>query len=117
VLLAVLMVAAAWSLGSFWAPAMAMLSDASDAAGLDQALAAALMNLGWAGGQIIGSGGGGALAKATSDAWPMTCAAIACVLTLLMSGRVGQRPLRVGALALRGARTRRQRAGMRAENR
>ena len=64
---------------------MAMLSDASEAAGLDQALAAALMNLAWAAGQIVGSAGGGALAKATGDAVPMACAAAACAVTLALA--------------------------------
>ncbi len=68
-------------LGVFWAPAMAMLSDAAEAAGLDQGLAAALMNLAWAGGQIIGSGGGGALAKAGGDGLPLGLAAGACAAT------------------------------------
>jgi predicted MFS family arabinose efflux permease len=66
---------------------MAMLSDASEEAGLDQALAAALMNLTWALGQILGAGGGGAVAKATSDAVPMGCVAAICVLTLIVSVR------------------------------
>ncbi len=87
VLLALLLVATACSLGAFWAPSMAMLSDASEASGLDQALAAALMNLAWAGGQIVGSGAGGAVAKATTDAVPMGCAAGLCGLTLLLSAR------------------------------
>jgi MFS family permease len=87
VLLGLLIVAMACSLGAFWAPSMAMLSDASETAGLDQALGAALMNLAWAGGQIVGSGAGGAVAKATSDAVPMASAAGLCGLTLLLSLR------------------------------
>jgi hypothetical protein len=83
--LAVLIVAVSFSLGAFWAPAMAMLSDVSAAAGLDQALAAALMNLAWAGGQIVGSGGGGAVAKVAGDAFPMACASALCAVTLVAS--------------------------------
>jgi predicted MFS family arabinose efflux permease len=70
------------SVGIFWAPAMAMLSDAADAYGLDQGLAAALMNLAWAGGQIVGSGGGGAAAKAAGDALPTVFSAGLCLITL-----------------------------------
>ncbi len=81
--LAALIVAAAGALGAFWAPAMAMLSDAAEAVGLDQALAAALVNLAWAGGQIIGSGGGGAVAKAAGDAVPLLAVAAICGVTLL----------------------------------
>jgi MFS family permease len=76
----IVLIAAA--LGLFWAPAMAMLADAAQAQGLDQGLAAALMNVAWAGGQIIGSGGGGAIAKATDDIVPMAITAGLCALTL-----------------------------------
>jgi hypothetical protein len=73
------------ALGVFWAPAMAMLSDAAEAGGLDQGLAAALMNLAWAGGQIVGAGGGGALAKTAGDALPLGLAAGVCAATLVAS--------------------------------
>jgi hypothetical protein len=62
---------------------MAMLSDAAEASGVDQALAAALMNLGWAGGQVVGSVGGGGAAKAVGDVLPTATAAGLCVVTLL----------------------------------
>jgi MFS family permease len=84
-LLAVVIVVIASTLGAFWAPAMAMLSDAAEASGLDQALAAALMNLAWAGGQILGSGVGGAVAKAAGDAVPTLATAGLCALTLALS--------------------------------
>jgi MFS family permease len=78
-LLAVVVVAIAAVLGAFWAPAMAMLSDAAERQRLDQGLAAALMSLAWAAGQIVGSGAGGAVAKAAGDALPMTMAAALCL--------------------------------------
>jgi MFS family permease len=81
--LAVVVVLIACSLGVFWAPAMAMVADVAATLGLDQGLAAALMNLAWAGGQIVGSGGGGALAKSGGDGVPMDAVATLCVLTLL----------------------------------
>jgi len=81
--LALVIVATAATLGAFWAPAMAMLSDAAEAFGLDQALAAALMNLAWAGGQIVGSGAGGAVAKAAGDTVPTVATAGLCGATLL----------------------------------
>jgi MFS family permease len=84
VLLAILIVVTVSALGAFWAPAMALLSDAADATGLNQGLGAALMNLAWAGGQIAGSGGGGAIAKVSSDAIPMLAAAVMCGVTLLL---------------------------------
>jgi MFS family permease len=81
--LAVLIIALEASLSSFWAPSMAMLSDAAEALRLDQALAAALINLAWAGGQIIGSTGGGGLAKTAGDAAPMAVIAGLCAVTLV----------------------------------
>jgi MFS family permease len=83
-LMALLIVAIATTLSAFWAPAMAMLSDAGEARGLDQGLAAALMNLAWAGGQILGSGVGGAVAKGAGDGLPTGLAAGLCALTLVM---------------------------------
>lgn len=85
--LAVMVVAIAAALGTFWAPAMAMLSDAADRHGLDQGLAGALMNLAWAAGQTLGSGGGGSLANVTSDALPMLITAGLCAVTLAVISR------------------------------
>jgi hypothetical protein len=69
-------------LGGFWAPAMALLSDASEEAGLAQGLAFALANLAWAVGHLVGSGGGGALAEATTDAVPYGLLGLICATTL-----------------------------------
>ena len=77
------MVAVSAALGGFWAPAMAMLSDAADAHRLDQGLAAALINLAWAAGQIVGSGSGGAIAKAAGDGLPVAAVAALCAGTLV----------------------------------
>lgn len=82
VAVAVLLVASTMALGTFWAPAMAMLSDAADRAGLQQGPAFALVNLAWATGAATGAAGGGALADATADAAPLLLVAGACVLTL-----------------------------------
>jgi len=81
-LLAVVIVLATVALGSFWAPAMAMLSDAADTLGISQGYAMALINLAWAGGQIIGAGGGGTLAKAAGDGLPLAGSAGLCIVTL-----------------------------------
>jgi len=70
------------ALGTFWAPAMAMLSDASEEAGLDQALAFSISNLAWAAGHVLGSGVGAALADATTDAVPYGLLGIGCAATL-----------------------------------
>ncbi len=71
------------ALATFWAPGMAMLSDAADASGLDQPLAFAMSNLAWALGHIFGAGVGGAVADATSDTVPYTALAVLCALTLV----------------------------------
>jgi MFS family permease len=80
--LAILIVLTTAALGTFWAPAMAMLSDVAEAVGLDQALAGALTNLAWAGGQILGAAGGGAVAKLAGDGLPTALAAALCAVTL-----------------------------------
>jgi MFS family permease len=81
-LLAAVVVAIGGALGGFWAPAMAMLSDAAERHGLDHGLAAALMNLAWASGQIVGSGAGGAIANVAGDALVMILVAGLCTCTL-----------------------------------
>ena len=70
------------ALASFWAPGMALLSDAAEDAGLDQALAFAISNLAWAVGHVLGAGVGGATADATSDTVPYAVLAVACAATL-----------------------------------
>ncbi len=96
-------IAIATALGAFWAPAMALLSDAAEATGLEQGFAAALMNLAWAGGQIVGSGGGGALAKAHGDGLPVLLAAGLCAFTLAVLGRARDRSrLRPWAISTAG---------------
>lgn len=82
-LLAVVVACTALVAGLFWAPSMALLSDVGEAVGLDHALAAALMNLAWAGGQIAGAAGGGAIAKSNGDLAPTAGAGAVCALTAL----------------------------------
>jgi MFS family permease len=70
------------ALAMFWAPASAMLSEESAAIGMDQGLAGALMNLAWAGGQVIGGSLGGALADAAGDGAAYAVLVCACVISL-----------------------------------
>lgn len=81
--LALLLVVTAVPLGVFWAPVMALVSDVAETHGIDQAHAAALMNLSWAAGQIIGSAGSGAAGKALGDSAPTLTIAALCAVTLL----------------------------------
>jgi MFS family permease len=89
---AVVIVVIVAAIGVFWAPSMAMLSDAAEAHGLDQGLAAALMNIAWAGGQIIGSGGGGAVAKIDGDGVPVAIVAAVFAITFATSASRSRLP-------------------------
>jgi MFS family permease len=91
--LAAMVLVAVVVLAFFWAPATALLSDAAEATGLEQGYAFALVNLAWAGGQVIGGSGGAGLADRTSDALPYVIIAALCGLTmvLLMSSRAAER--------------------------
>jgi predicted MFS family arabinose efflux permease len=86
-LLAALVVLAGVSFGSFWTPAMALLSDEAEARGLEYAYAFALINLAWAPGHALGASGGGALAELTTDAVPYLLLAAACLLTFALLWR------------------------------
>jgi MFS family permease len=79
------------TLGAFWAPAMALLSEASEEAGLDMALAFSISNLSWAIGHLVGSGAGGAIADATTDAVPYAILGGLCALTLAGVMALGRR--------------------------
>jgi MFS family permease len=93
--LAVLIVAVAATLGAFWAPAMAMMSETAEECGLDQGLAAALMNLAWAIGVTGGAGVGGAIAKAAGDGPPVFLLAglFGVTLVVLMGGGAAREAL------------------------
>ncbi len=75
-------VAVVLALSLIWTPAMALLSDGAELAGLSLAFAAALVNLSWSGGQVIGGSLGPALADATSDAAAYGAVAAMLALTL-----------------------------------
>jgi MFS family permease len=81
--LAVLVVAAGLSFGTFFTPGMTLLSNLAEERGLHFGYASALINIAWAPGQTIGAAGGGALAHATRDAVPYLALAAICVLTLV----------------------------------
>jgi len=76
-------VAAAIAFGSFWAPALALLSDGAERIGLAQGLGFGLMNAAWGGGNSLGPALGGALADVAGDALPFALMAGVCGLTLL----------------------------------
>jgi MFS family permease len=82
-LLAVVIILNGVAFGILWTPAMAMLTDGWEAAGVEHALGFSLLNLAFAAGNVVGAAAGGALAGASSDqvAWGLLAAL--CVLTLL----------------------------------
>jgi MFS family permease len=91
VLLGLLLIVTDGSLSICWGPAMALVADTADARGIDQGLAAVQMNLGWAGGQIVGSVGGGALARAAGDGLPMLTVAGLCLATVCAQALIRRR--------------------------
>jgi MFS family permease len=79
--LAFLVIIGGFAFGSFWTPAMSLVTDAAEESGLDYGYAFALINVAWAPGQAGGSAIGGALASATTDAVPYVGLAGICLLT------------------------------------
>jgi MFS family permease len=98
-LLAVFVVLAALSFGSFWAPAMALLSESAEARGLEHGYTFALVSLAWAPGAAGGAAIGGAVADATSDAVPFLALGLACLATLALLRRLQPTEMRNGRLA------------------
>lgn len=82
-LLALVIVSAGFAFGSFWTPAMSMITDEAEVVGLDYGYAFALVNIAWAPGQAGGAAIGGAVASVTSDAVVYLGLSVLCFLTLL----------------------------------
>lgn len=78
-----LVIAASFTYGAFFAPAMALISQGADRAGLAQGLAFGLMNACWAIGNALGPAAGGLLAELVGDALPFLLGALLCIVTLL----------------------------------
>ena len=68
---AALAILAAISFGAFYTPAMALVSDRSEAPGLSQAIGFGIMNTAWALGNMTGPSLVGMLADAAGDAAPL----------------------------------------------
>ena len=78
---AVLFVCVALADGAFWTPAMALLSDEIERARVQQGYAFAFTNIAWSAGQLLGNGGGSALAEATADWVSYAAVALLFVVT------------------------------------
>jgi MFS family permease len=90
-LLAAVVVAGCVLSGIVNTPAMTLLSDGVEGAGLEHGLGFAIVNLVWGGGQVVGAVVGAALAGATSDAVPYLLLAAVCAGTLVgLRGRASQ---------------------------
>lgn len=72
----------AFALSALSTPAAALLSDASERAGFDQASAAGLLSIAWAGGGVIGGIAAGGLASALDWDAPFVALAVTAVATL-----------------------------------
>ncbi len=92
-LLAALVICAGFAFGSFWTPAMSMVTDEAELRGLDYGYAFALVNIAWAPGQAGGAAIGGALAAATGDAVPYLALSAICLTTLFALGRYREAPV------------------------
>jgi len=90
-LLAAAVVLASLAFGAFFTPALTLLTDVSEARGLDYGYAFALVNLAWAPGETLGAAGGGALAHATADAAPYLALSLVCIASFLLVGRLTSR--------------------------
>jgi MFS family permease len=101
---AFLTILAAISFGALYTPAMALISDRSEVAGLSQAIGFGIMNTAWALGNMSGPSLAGVLADATSDAVPYLLAAGLCLITLIATGTV--RAPRPGPVASDGSSVR-----------
>jgi MFS family permease len=86
-LLAAIVVVAGFSYGSFWTPAMSMVTDEAEVVGLEYGYAFALVNIAWAPGQAGGAAIGGALASATSDAVAYLGLSAICIATYVAIAR------------------------------
>jgi MFS family permease len=78
------------SMSLIWTPAMALLSEDSERAGLDLAFATALVSLSWAGGQVVGGSAFSGLADGTSDG--VAYALIAALFAFTAAGLLARRP-------------------------
>jgi len=88
--LALVIVSAGLAFGSFWTPAMSMITDEAEVVGLDYGYAFALVNIAWAPGQAGGAAIGGAVASVTGDAVAYLGLSALCLLTLLAVTRYSE---------------------------
>jgi hypothetical protein len=81
--LGAVVILAAPLIGTLWSPAMAMLSDGSEAAGLDLGLAFGFTNLGWGMGHTLGAVIGPAVADSGGNDLAYMCLAALSAVALV----------------------------------
>jgi predicted MFS family arabinose efflux permease len=82
------------AIGTLWTPAMALVADGAEAAGIEQGLAFALNNLAWAIGETGGAAGSARLAEHAGDEVPYLVLAALCGVTFAaVRARAGRRAL------------------------
>jgi hypothetical protein len=97
--LGLVVILAAPGIGMLWSPAMAMLSDGAEAAGLDLGLAFGFTNLGWGVGHTLG----GVVAPAVADSGgnDLAYTGLAVLSALALAALLARRQAVEGALALK----------------
>jgi MFS family permease len=85
--------AAAFGFGTMYSPAMALVADRAEAAGLAQGFGFGLMNTFWALGLLVGPPVAGALSESHGQAVPYLIGATLALLTLLATARPVRRRL------------------------
>jgi len=84
---------AAFGFGAMYSPAMALVADRAEAAGLAQGFGFGVMNSFWALGLIVGPPVAGALSESYGDYVPYLIGAVLTLLTLLGTARPVRRRL------------------------
>lgn len=81
-----LLLLASLAYGALFTPALALIADGADDAGLAQGLAFGVMNAAWAAGAVIGPVAGGSVAGAAGDRLPFVLCAVIAAASLLVAG-------------------------------
>jgi MFS family permease len=91
VVLGVAVIVVVMAMSLIWTPAMALLSDVAEAAGIELAFGMALVSLAWAGGQVVGGSVIASFADSTSDGLAYALVAGLFALTLAVLAATSRR--------------------------
>jgi MFS family permease len=79
-------------LGAYMIPAMTLMSDSAERAGITLVVVTTLFNLSYAAGETVGAPAAAAVSQATSDTVPLIAIAVLMLLTLLPARAIAGRP-------------------------